>query len=108
MKIVENDFIPAKRVLAINLFGIMFIKRGNKNRVDDTVVRHESIHTKQMKELLYIPFYFWYVLEWLIKSFKYGAVNSYYNISFEREAYSNHNDITYLKTRKLFDFLKYL
>ena len=108
MKIVENAFIPPKRFLAINLFGVIFIKYGNKNMVNERVIRHESIHTKQIKELLYIPFYFWYVLEWLVKSIKYGMANSYYNISFEREAYSNDNNMDYLKNRKLFGFLKYV
>jgi hypothetical protein len=40
-----------------------------------------------MKEMLYIPFYLWYGVEWLVKLFCKG--NAYRNISFEREAYDN-------------------
>jgi hypothetical protein len=40
-----------------------------------------------MKEILYIPFYLWYGVEWLIKLFYKG--NAYRNLSFEREAYDN-------------------
>ena len=40
-----------------------------------------------MKEMMYIPFYLLYVVEWLIKLFCKGS--AYRNISFEREAYDN-------------------
>jgi hypothetical protein len=40
-----------------------------------------------MKEMLYIPFYLWYGVEWLIKLLCKG--NAYRNLSFEREAYDN-------------------
>ena len=69
-------------------------------------VNHESIHIKQQAELLVILFYLWYVIEWFIRLFFKG--NAYLNISFEREAYENSNNLGYLKTRKLFSFLKYL
>jgi hypothetical protein len=32
---------------------------------------------------------------------------AYYNISFEREAYANENNIDYLKTRTFWCFVKY-
>ena len=34
-------------------------------------VNHELIHAEQQKELLYIPFFIWYVLEWLALLIKY-------------------------------------
>jgi hypothetical protein len=70
-------------------------------------INHETIHIHQQRELLVIPFYFWYLTEWFIKLFIYGK-RAYYNISFEREAYANENNLEYLKTRKTFSFLKYL
>ena len=63
MKIVRNNIIPFKGFLAINLFGILFV-RGD-NYISPQVINHEKIHTAQMRELLYIPFYLWYVLEWM-------------------------------------------
>lgn len=88
----------------MNLFGVLFV-RGNA-RIDDITLNHEKIHTAQIKELLYIFFYLWYVTEWLIRLFMKG--NAYRNILFEREAYNNENDLDYLKRRKRFDFAKYL
>jgi|TARA_R110000744_G_scaffold47478_3_gene104524 beta-lactamase regulating signal transducer with metallopeptidase domain len=71
----------------------------------ERTINHESIHIKQQEELLIIPFYVLYVLEWFIKLFFYGK-QSYYNISFEREAYSNEHDKDYLKNRKRYRWIK--
>jgi hypothetical protein len=70
-------------------------------------INHESIHIKQQQELLVLPFYLWYFIEWFLKLFIYGK-RSYYEISFEREAYNNQDNLNYLKTRKWYSFLKYL
>ena len=105
MKVICNNIIPFRGFAAINLFGILFVR---KNIIlTDRIINHEEIHTAQMKELLYILFYVFYVIEWLIKLFKYG-LKSYYNISFEREAYQNESNVGYLEVRKKFGFLKYL
>lgn len=69
------------------------------------IINHESIHIKQQEELLIIPFYVLYVIEWFIKLFFYGK-DAYYNISFEREAYSNEYDEEYLKNRKKYAWIK--
>ena len=63
-KVIYNSIIPLKGVKAINLFGVIFV-RGN-SKIDEVTINHERIHTAQMKELLYIPFYLFYVIEWLI------------------------------------------
>lgn len=73
----------------------------------ERVINHESIHIAQQGELLVIPFYVLYILEWFIKLFFYGK-RSYYNISFEREAYANEYDKEYLKNRKSYTWLKYI
>ena len=104
MKIIRNKYIPFKGFRAINLFGILFV-RGNA-RINEKTIRHEAIHTAQMKEMLYIFFYLWYVIEWIIRLFMKG--NAYRNISFEREAYDNESDIIYLEQRKRFAWTKYL
>ena len=104
MKIIRNKILPPKGFYAINLFGILFCK--HNTRISDTLINHESIHTEQMKEMLYVPFYLWYVIEWLIKLFCKG--NAYRNISFEREAYDNQYNLDYLKTRKHYSWIKRL
>jgi len=105
MKIVYNNIIPFEGFAAINLFGIFFVRKNVI--ISDRLINHESIHTAQMKETLFIFFYIWYIIEWLIKFVPYGG-EAYYNLSFEREAYQNAENKDYLKNRKLFSFLKYL
>lgn len=97
MKIIYNNIIPIKGFLAINLFGVLFV-RGTYRDINATVLNHEKIHTAQMKELWYIPFYIIYLLEWIVRLFKKG--NAYRNISFEREAYRNEHDMNYLDNKR--------
>lgn len=104
MKIIRNNIIPFSGYKAMNLFGVLFV-RGNA-RIGERTIRHETIHTAQMKELWYVFFYLWYVAEWLVRLFIKG--NAYLNISFEREAYTNQGDLNYLKNRKRFNFTKYI
>ena len=66
----------------------------------------KAIHTAQMKEMLYIFFYLWYVAEWIFRLFMKG--NAYRNISFEREAYANEEHVIYLEDRERFAWIKYL
>ena len=67
---------------------------------------HEAIHTKQMKELLYVPFYILYILEWLYRLTQKG--NAYKNVSFEKEAYNNENDMDYIDKREHFSWIEYI
>ena len=62
MKIVYNNIIPFKGFLAINLLGVLFVRSKYKGRVSDKVITHETIHTKQMREMLYVFFYLWYII----------------------------------------------
>ena len=71
------------------------------------IINHESIHIKQQEEMLVIPFYLWYVLEWVIKIPIYkSAKEAYYNISFEREAYDHDDNLSYLSSRKHYAWIK--
>lgn len=96
MKIIRNSIIPFKGFAAINLFGILFVRRGVLFTKD--MENHERIHTARMKEMMYIFFYLWYVFEWIARLFMKG--NAYRNISFEREAHINEMYLKYLKVRK--------
>lgn len=102
MKLIYNNIIPFKGFKAINLFGLCFVRKGMK--MFDKDVNHEKIHTAQMKELLYLPFYLLYFGEWVVRLFMKG--NAYRNISFEKEAYANENDLTYLTRRKHYGMWK--
>ena len=106
MKIIYNNLIPFKGFVAMNLFGILFARNEYRNKISDRTINHESIHTAQIKEMGYIFFYIWYLVEWLIRL----VINSdaYRNISFEQEAFINDDNLDYLKTRKRFSWLKYI
>lgn len=103
MKIIRNNIIPFPGYKAMNLFGVLFVRSNAK--INDTTINHERIHTAQMRELLYIFFYLFYVIEWIIR-LPFG--NAYRNISFEIEAYNNQYNLNYLKSRRRFNFLKYI
>ena len=86
------------KIGGITLWPFVILREKYKGRAK-RIINHESIHIKQQEELLIIPFYILYVTEWFIKLFFYGK-EAYYNISFEREAYSNEYDFQYLESRK--------
>ena len=62
MKIIYNNILPIKGFKAINLFGVIFVRKGLRFTPTDAI--HEGIHTKQMVEMLFIFFYLW-VIEYL-------------------------------------------
>jgi hypothetical protein len=103
MKIVYNSILPTKGFSAMNLFGVMFVRKGVT--LNEELCNHEAIHSAQIKELFVVFFYVFYFLEWLVKLFIYGK-KSYYNISFEREAFSNDGNLDYLRHRKKYSFIK--
>lgn len=107
MKVIYNNILPIKGFAAINLFGVLFVR---KNVIlTDRIKNHEAIHTEQMKELLYIFFYIFYLIEWITKLFKYKKWKlAYRNISFEREADENDINLNYLNSRIKYVWLKYI
>ncbi|MFV0468779.1 MAG: hypothetical protein ACK5MK_07630 [Dysgonomonas sp.] len=108
MKIIYNNILPPKGFTAINLFGLV-LARKEYRALPSRIINHEAIHTAQMRELLFIFFYLWYVVEWIVRLIQYRNSNkAYHNISFEREAYANQDDQEYLKVRRSFSFLAYI
>ena len=72
-------------------------------------MNHERIHLSQQLELLILPFYVWYFVEYLFRLVQCkDRKMAYRNISFEREAYENEKDLGYLKTRSFWKFLRYV
>lgn len=96
--------MPFGRYKVLNLFGLLFVK---KNAIiGPIVINHESIHTAQMKEMLYIPFYIWYGVEWLIRFVVcWNAHQAYKNIGFEKEACQYERDTKYLQERKHYHWI---
>ena len=101
MKVIYNDIIPFPGYITVNLFGVLFVRNDKAHKFNEVSVNHESIHTAQMKELLYIFFYIIYFLEWIYRLVIHTKT-AYKGISFEREAYANEKNLDYLATRKHF------
>jgi len=91
---------------AITLWPFIVLKE-DCLRDDPYLMNHEKIHLEQQKELLVVGFYVFYVLEYLLRRLQYGThLLAYLNISFEREAFENEDDLDYLKKRKRYSVFK--
>lgn len=79
------------------------------DRYDLHLLNHEKIHLRQEIEMLVLPFYIWYLLEYLWHRLKTKTHHeAYMKISFEKEAYQNDHNLNYLKTRPFWKFLKFI
>ncbi|MCA5006209.1 hypothetical protein IPZ78_13725 [Sphingobacterium sp. WQ 366] len=93
---------------AITIFPFIFLRRRGL-KTDQVLLNHERIHLLQALELLILPFYIWYLVEFTIRFIQFRDFHkAYRNISFEREAYANESNFNYLKSKKLWSFCKYL
>jgi hypothetical protein len=104
--IVARHFVP-KGFGGLTVFPLIILSR--KEHADDAIyVNHEKIHIRQQLELLVLPFFVWYLIEFLLRLMLCrNKREAYRSISFEREAYANEKDLSYLKKRPLWNFLKY-
>jgi hypothetical protein len=108
MKVIYSKNFPAQGFVAITLGFFVFARKEFKP-LSDLVIRHEGIHVKQQLEMLILPFFLWYGIEYLVRAVQYGDFHTAYrNISFEREAYANQDILDYKKKRKFFAWIKYL
>ncbi len=103
--IIKCRLIP--KGYCVNLFGTFWTS--DSSWIDRYVMNHERIHTAQQCELLFVPFYILYLIEWTARLIQYRHwKTAYYNISFEREAYAHGRDLDYLPRRKHFSWLHHL
>jgi hypothetical protein len=105
MIVITFSFLRNK---GMALYPFILLKE-KKGRLDPVLMNHEKIHLKQQLELLILPFYILYFINYLynlITTFNHET--AYRNIIFELEAYDHEEEFNYLKNRKLFGFLDYL
>lgn len=105
--ILISKYIVPRGFIGITIFPFMFLKykalKGNT-----VLVNHEKIHLRQQLELLIIPFFVIYGIEFLVRLIQYKNWNiAYRNISFEREAYKNEKDLNYIKLRPFMAFIHF-
>ncbi|MBR6416804.1 MAG: hypothetical protein IKS22_12000 [Bacteroidales bacterium] len=105
MKVIKNRYLPFPGFIAMNLFGVVFVREDLWERLPSyrrtVMLRHEAVHTLQMRELGYVGFYFLYFFEWIVRLMRKPS-SAYRGISFEREAYLHENDPLYPSSRRHF------
>jgi len=108
MIIICQRLLKNTKISGITLFPFILLRK-KELRHNEILINHEKIHLQQQLELLIIPFYIWYLSEYYIRYLRCkNADLAYRSISFEREAYANDQNLTYLKNRKFWSFLAYL
>ena len=108
MILIVFKYLTPKGFRGITLFPFVIFTHA-EDKLNKVVVNHERIHIRQQLELLVVPFYIWYFIEFIIRLIQYkNRSDAYRNISFERESYANEKDLDYLKSRSFWRFLKFL
>jgi purine-cytosine permease-like protein len=69
-------------------------------------INHETIHFYQMMETLIVGYYLIYLVNYLWLRRNYNHKEAYRRILLEVEAYKNDSNLDYLKTRKLFAWIR--
>lgn len=92
---------------AIALYPFVLL-RYPQDQWDARLINHEKIHIRQQRELLVLPFYGWYLIEYVRHRLRgAGHMQAYLSICFEREAFCHEQDLAYLQHRTPFAFWKY-
>ena len=98
--------MPTLNADGMALFPFILVRQPNPG---PTLINHEQIHLRQQAEMGILPFYVWYIIEYGIRRLQHrDHYTAYRNISFEREAFANDTNLTYLKTRPFWSFWRYL
>lgn len=96
------------RVAAMAIYPFILVQKVSYKN-DVVLVNHEKIHHRQQLELLIVPFYLFYLLNYLYNLLKYKKHQlAYLNIIFEKEAFVQQQNLSYLSTRKMFSWIKYI
>jgi len=108
MVLVVNKYILGRRFVGVTLWPFIVMKYRALEE-DVVFINHERIHLKQQRELLVLPFFIWYGVEYVFRFIQYQDwYKAYRNISFEREAYRNELDLEYLNCRSFWTFMRFL
>ncbi len=100
-------FITRDFARAITLYPFILLHHPH-DQADAVLINHERIHIRQQAELLVLPFYVGYLLEYMAGRLRGKShLQAYLNIRFEQEAFQNEHDLSYLSTRPRFGFRYY-
>jgi len=108
MFVIVTKYLIPKGYNGLTLFPFVMI-RSDFDKGNKVLVNHEKIHIKQQIQMLVLPFLIWYMLEFLFRWIQFkDKSKAYRNISFEREAYANEQNLNYIEEMPFWSFLKYL
>jgi hypothetical protein len=108
MIVIASKYLVPRGYTAMAVYPFILLNKESL-RLQSTLINHERIHLRQQVELLIIPFFIWYGIEYLIRLATYrNHDRAYRNICFEREAYSNEKKTNYLTSRKFWQFTHYI
>lgn len=103
-----SKYIVPKGYTGVALFPFVIL-RSKAFKNDAILINHEKIHLRQQLEMLVLPFYVFYAVEFCIRLLIHRKWNiAYRHISFEKEAFTNEKDLAYLQTRSFWNFLNYI
>ncbi len=101
MKIIKCKHLPFHH---INVCGLLFV-RGDAE-LDENTLNHERIHSAQMREMNYLFYYLWWVIEWLIRC-TVNPKTAHHAVCFEQEATECEVVADYLETREPYAWMNY-
>jgi hypothetical protein len=108
MFIIVTKYLIPKGFRGLTIFPFVFAK----NQMDlenEFFINHERIHLRQQLEMLVIPFFLWYLIEFLLRIVQFRNFDvAYLNISFEKEAYTKEKNLDYLNKRRFWGFLEFI
>ncbi|WP_200926416.1 hypothetical protein [Pedobacter sp. Leaf41] len=89
------------------IFPFILLK-SEKLKSDMEIINHEKIHLRQQLELLILPFYILYLINYLFNLIIYKKHDlAYRKIIFEQEAYRHDADLKYLKNNSWYGWIKW-
>lgn len=108
MILIVFKYLTPRGFRGLTFYPFVFLA-DKDDKLNEVFINHEKIHIRQQLELLIVPFYLWYFLEFLYRWIQFkDKKKAYLNISFEREAYLNEKNLHYLKQRSFWRFLKFI
>lgn len=103
------SFIFIFRCRAVAIFPFIIV-RDEKTLKSPDIINHESIHIRQYIETLFFGILIIGLFEYLyaVIFLKKNRLQAYYFMSHEQEAHQNDQNLSYLKTRPIFSYFKYM
>lgn len=106
--ILISKYMVPNGYVGISLYPFIFVKNAAL-KSNARFLNHEMIHLRQQLEMLVLPFFIWYIIEFIIRYLQFGQWSlAYRAISFEREAYAQEACMDYLENRTFWSFIRYL